>query len=359
MSGNLFIGFTPYHAFLSIGLNAQFGMSRDTVMMIGDSAGAELIADVLKRSDASPFHTVQYDADPTTRQTLPGRVLSLRKNSRRIARHLLNSEYNRIVVFNEQRPESQAAIYWSKRAFPATRGYCAEDGWTAYLEDVYQFTHHPVARVARKLAYGFWWEDVATAGGYSSADGLLTVAPKAVNGQRGCPVMEICRDHFFTDSMQVLAGEVLEAEGFSTDDLSAIDAVVFLARSTIVQKLKNYPAMVTRAIGALRSRGMRVAIKYHPREPRQNPYGLDGLPEIVQLPAALAAEFLLINADARFRVVLGDITTSLMTAKWLFPESSVLCFKTVVETLCPDLASVFSRSGILLVDDLERALAES
>lgn len=359
MSDNLFIGFKPYHVFLAVGLSDQFGESQNSITVVGDSRGAEITADTLLRSDASPFRHVEYHAGPTASQSLASRVLNLHKQRRRIESHVRRNQFSRVVVFHEHRPESQAAIYWSKRSFPETLAFSAEDGWNAYVENAYGFNRHPFAKAARRLAYGSWWEDVATAGEYSFTDGLFTVVPKAVQGQRTCPVHEIRREFFASEQMRVLASEVLTASGFDARDLSDIDAVVFLARSTIVQKLQDYPAQVVQAIDLLRRRGMRVAIKYHPREPKQNPYGLDGLNGVVELPQGLAAEFLLVNSATRVRVVLGDITTSLMTAKWLFPEMSVLCFNAVLETLNPELAGVFSDAGVLLVDDLESALSKS
>lgn len=169
----LFIASTPMMALACAGAAlAQPG--RSELVLIGDFPGVRRLQAWLAGWRDLPFQAVHR---------LPGRLLEqraaalgrprlackrrLRRQTLPALRHLdARLQPDEVWVGNDRKPETQLALHLASRRLGRPAGHYLDDGLYSYLGDVRQ---RPLARridtLAKRLAYGRWWQRAPHAGG--------------------------------------------------------------------------------------------------------------------------------------------------------------------------------------------------
>jgi hypothetical protein len=107
--------------------------------------------------------------------------------------------------------------------------------------------------------------------------------------------------------------------------------------------------------------GRTEGVKYHPRQAEPDYLGLSQLRDVVVLPQGLALEYLYVLRAAAagttdhhpIRFVVGDVSTILLTARWLMPHACCISLARPLQMLDPSLEALFNALGVQLPATLE------
>lgn len=330
----LFVAFTPYNVFTSAILASQSPSTVNDLVLIEDFAGADCLIECLREWRDSPFRKIVNLPGVNSSQSLPERVLRLAINSRRVAGLVKRSDYGRVFVCNERRPESQAAIAVAKSLNDETRGFTIEDGLNSYRFSTFEINDGPLNVWLKHRIYGSWFEDVSFAGGFSQTDSFLCWYPD-VYGQKaqnpyfeasGLPNCEPIKIRNQTrESLSQLAIAMTNRIGLPAEQLRGLRTILFLPKMTWQTSDSQWMRLIDDCCKQHTKTGQLLGIKYHPRDAADDPFEIRGRTNAVEIPNLLPAEFIFIQSNKTLDLVLGGATTSLMTARCVGGIESVYC----------------------------------
>lgn len=231
-----------------------------------------------------------------------------------------------IYTGNDRRIEFQFAMHISSRSNPATKGVYIDDGTYSYVGlTTHWFKDKVVDNLVKKLSYGWWWKqppNIGTSAWISTA--ILAFPDAAISALKQKNVQQLASNLNRIEFTQ-LANLALSQESLETPHLSDIEALIMLPHSSVSDPNSN-----NKLTYWLSSQGAKIAFKHHPRtaladnvDGDKELWGLDQ--EAQQVPAGIPMEVLLPLLNARCKIA-GDVSTALLTAKWLRPELNVTAF---------------------------------
>ena len=130
-------------------------------------------------------------------------------------------------------------------------------------------------------------------------------------------------DHnaFTSAAMLQLSADILMLYKFNSDKLADLDALFTLPHESLFINNPGYRDQVLEQIADLKSKGLQVAVKYHPRN--SDPDALNLLPAGIELiPAGISFEAILPLLPKTTHII-GDLSSTLLIARWLRPELKV------------------------------------
>lgn len=191
-------------------------------------------------------------------------------------------------------------------------GHYLDDGTYTYLG---RKTHWLVDKIfdnlLKKITYGLWWKQPSTIG----ASAWISDAHVAFPNEVVAALREKSL-HKLPDNLSHPAFiDLMSGFDLPKDKLLAADTIILVPHES-VQDAQTLLALTSAAVN-----GNNVLVKNHPR----NLSLPESLNNYEQLPASLPMETLLpgINPDCQ---IFGDVSTALLTSKWLRPELAVTAF---------------------------------
>ena len=97
-------------------------------------------------------------------------------------------------------------------------------------------------------------------------------------------------------------------------------------------------------------------LKYHPREHEDDFLGVNlSSPGVKLIPKALPLEaiFVALQDEDGPNIIVGDLSTSLLTAKYLLESSYVISIMEFSNQFDPNLENIFKKIGVFLPKDIE------
>lgn len=346
---NAFIAFTPYHVFLSsiLALDEARG-EENRLLIMSDFADAGRFADTLKGWSESPFSEVL---------TLPGafgarqkllRQVRYRQNIARVARLFRKQQVSRVFVGNDQRPEAQAALHVLRRYRP--RVIFVEDGLSAY-HSARRRPVHPIVSTFARAAFGRHWEDVGVLGTSRWIDEVRALHPEMLRPELVVkPAKRVSPEAACTVAIQRLSRAYLDACGVRVDMLGRLDTLVSVVHSDVAHALPGYRDTIERVVESLLEGGARIGVKYHPREYKEDFLALDRH-GVTLLPRGFPVEMVFTAFPGRFRTVVGDVSTVLLTARWLDPTVQVASLAPILGYTDEGVLTLFRHRGIMCLED--------
>ena len=304
----LFLASTPLHTFFALGL--MRGPYRDrahTLAMIDQPPGVrDYIADALQ---ADPEQAVAVVRFPALRSGVPARSLLAQVSS--FAARLAPST---IAVGNDHRLEFHAAV----RGCPSARRTYIDDGLYSYLP-------HPDAKPAwrerlsnwrRGVKYGLTVERPRWVGGSSAVqDAYVLLPPQVHPGLAGKPVQALQRAWFADPWVAAICASAAALAGVDAQRCASIRLLVLLPHPGFLRAEPALARRIEALVHARLGRGEAVALKSHPNA--------GGVPageqlrvpadRIVELPARLPVEVLAPLLPAGDTLIVGTLTTALLT----------------------------------------------
>lgn len=358
---SLYIAHTPYHVILASALASESDESQGDQHLLGilDSDMEPLLESIRGARD-DPFDEVRTLAGAATfasRIAHTSRLTQFRAryNCFVVRRYVADNRTNEVYSFNDQRPEDQAAFDAVTRdeSLRDVRRVYVEDGTSAYTYMRREWSWFETVKM--KLFYGRWRTQVEEHGSSKWVDEVYGSFPDHVRPDlRTRPVSALPREAVLALGDRSWFRRYLETCDVA-DRLDELDGVVFVALSEDVDFDGEYVETIESVIRRFTDRGDRIGVKYHPRESKEF-LNLDGSSAVV-LPRGIPAEVIFVANPDGIGFVLGNVSTSLLTARWLCEDVTVISLARVFQSDFEHLLGVFESLGIRVTDTLSEVAA--
>jgi len=228
----------------------------------------------------------------------------------------------------------------------STAGDCVhlEDGTAAYCPLDPTSDQTRLKCYLSKLVYGPRWNGWYKQGEHPEYDKIAATFPAYIY-ERGS---ELKRERIISDSLSPLlrewATKYFEQVG-NLDKIQGIDTLFLLPHSGSPEAKKTV-RVLSELLEQRYERGRKIGVKYHPRE---NQEYLDGSFDYVKVPKDVPAEFLYTD-NVNLTSILGGLSTSLLSAKWIRPEIHVQYYHNSSNSRYDNVLSLFSDLGMESID---------
>jgi hypothetical protein len=211
-------------------------------------------------------------------------------------------------------------------------------------------------QAAGRLLFGRDWCGISVLGTSRLVARGVFVHPGLVRPELAhLPKTPIAREALFSPRMRRLAGEIARVSGADPDCVASVTAVLTATHSSIASRASDYRTQMHAMVELLLRDHETLAVKYHPRQAEPDYLGLARDRRIVLLPRGLPLECLYVlaaagadgrNESSTLRLVIGDVSTTLLSARWLVPDARVVSLGRPLGLLAPDVEALFSKLGI-------------
>lgn len=334
----LFIAHTPYHALLSWGIAlSRCTESRNYLVLVGDAKGSDVLCSAMAEAQDRPFERCTM-LPGIFGKTVQQKRFMFASNVRTIIRMTRQLSPQEVFVFNDGKPEAQAALHVARQTASA-RGIYVEDGAGVYWASAQPYFRPWFKKIAaRVLLYGPWWEELTAVGTSRWIDEVIALFPEQLRSDlMRKPRGSIDRRSLINDTTKRMLEDYASRLGVVPEKLQDFDVLVIAAHSSVISDFQRYRELLMEFIHRCQEAGLRYVVKYHPREERVD---YVGVPKEVLLPQEMPAELMYVLAGDRIRLVLGDQSTALISGKWLLPNARIV---SAVPLLDPNNVSVASK----------------
>jgi hypothetical protein len=355
----LIIAYTPYHVLLATAGVAVRPGAKNHLIVINDFNSAAAIANALTDIDARPYESVSLCGGTFGVTSRARRQFRYRRALPEIAARTRAVAPQEIWVGNDARPESHAAF---RAAGRGVHGIFVEDGLTAYARSV----RRPVNALENAIGlifFGRYWSGIEVLGTSGRVSIGLFIFPALVRPElSGLEKVPVPRECLLARPMGLLAERMTEHAGGDVARLRRVDAVVAVSHSSVAERSSDYRPSMTALVRKLLAQGLTVGIKYHPRQAERDYLALADLGPVTVLPQGLPLEyvFLLHAADGdprtpprSLRYVVGDVSTILLTARWLVPDACCISLARPLGMLDESLETLFTSLDVRLPRTLD------
>ncbi|WP_396586879.1 polysialyltransferase family glycosyltransferase [Bermanella sp. R86510] len=321
MQNKLILASTFRHYFLGIGLALEDKSSCYHMVFIDqkydDNRNPLLNA---AKTYPAPFKTVS---------ALPTRQGTNKRTHRKYIFTLIDSlletlKPTEIISGNDRRIEFQYAMYAAQKKYQLNPiGGFIEDGTGNYIDtSKYNKTKTLADKYIdtplKKLVYGTWFKRPTHLGMSDWVTNIYCTFPdKLVGTKKDKQLFKLSNKTYLNQETRQLLQPLVENLGISDDIHLEGRNILFLPHHSLIQDLYGSLSNAHDALLA-QTHDNQTLVKYHPRD-LEDPYNLAA--HCVLLPTAVPAELLLLCGTPK--KVIGDLSTALLSARWLFPSSDV------------------------------------
>ena len=345
---NIYITFTPYHIFLA-GMIAMERPQEQNVLWAVADFNAEQMMEALKNSQVF-----------SACLTLPGLYKQsshrnrLRKNNAQKIGELLKQESSLQALFlgTDTRIETQTAAFKAKKYFPNVNVTVMEDGGDFYHSEAPPPAKSLWKQLHSKLIFGRWQEDVKFAGLYSYTDDVKMIfpemaRPEILHKQRTAISGEYC----FSSRYQEFIKKYWSLFPKEKADFLQADGILMVAYSGYGKTHPAYVQVIREICQQAALKNRKLVVKYHPREETFDYCKLSSLPNVTLAAEQIPAELIYALRPEHLKYIIGDISSALMTAKWLLQEQLSVYSTAAVLGVQDRLLDVFAQLGIQVIHD--------
>ncbi len=350
----IYVAYTPYHLLLSCGL-ACLSRSKDDryLLVIPVYSDVNRFCRCLTEWGDSPFSKIImlngiYDVASKIRR------VGVIRNNIKIIKNFFSDDVNEfceVFIFNDGYPEAQiiARLNHDKGGFNTY----VEDGSAAYNSFV-----SPDAPIYKKIIYrlvfGAWHRDVKIMGTYKYIDKAMVAQPEFVRPELSCKdVIKMPKNVFNNLKSMGFISILFKNYGLEQANFNP-NCILIVSHSDILSEelSDTYRYLVKYLLHF--SGGLYV--KYHPREREDDFLGVKRhSPEVELIPKALPLEavFVALQDENMPDIIVGDLSTSLLTARYLLKVSTVISIMKFSDLVDKNLENIFKITGVYLPEDID------
>lgn len=352
----VFMVSTPLHLYnaLAIALKHR-DRWKSHLWFIDQKDGDNPYFHVLQQWQEHPFASIDYFVT-----NLPGntdRIRARKKAFGRIDALLDEIRPQELLVGNDRRIEFVYAVnHVCRRLDLPVRGSLIDDGVYSYVEQRSKWYQDTAPeRLTKKLIYGSWYERTPAIGGSAFIDRAFVAFPDFVNSYlRRMTVEGIDLELYRSPEIQTYSELMLEMGNIDRQQLPGYDLVLTLPHESLMHRFPAFRETVKVLVDSVRKGGKRVGIKYHPRQSQDDPLQL--VSEQNQLiPRTVAFEILLPLLGQP--LIIGDVSTVLLTARWMRPDLHVVALKNERDSRQRKMAGILSHLGVKMTRDFDEILS--
>lgn len=256
---------------------------------------------------------------------------------------------DRIFTGSDRRMEFQFAMNQARKLNPQVEGIYIDDGTVSYLghKSIDSIFHRYIDPLLKKIVYGTWWKNALTTGCSDWITTAFLAVPKDAHPLLQTKHLIALNQNIFTSNEFIQVNEFLVAEYDELNNInfSKIKAVLCLPNESFYLNNNAFLKQIKDALPEQYSPA-ETAIKAHPKSKNMSLL-TDLFPESILLPNTLGMELLLpkLTDDT---CIIGDVSTALLTAKWLKPKITVQAFE-LNSGISKNLKKLFNSLGISFI----------
>lgn len=345
----LYLPSTPLNILVSLA-HASQQKNQESVMMIIDQKD---IADhpylnALLTVENTPFKSVQVLAG----QSLETSKSKLRKQNFTQLKALIEiHNFDAVATGSDRRIEFQYCMQQLLQNNKNVQGWYLDDGLYSYAGRVSKWYKDWAGCLVKKLAYGFWWDEPMQIGTSKWVTQSWLFDPcKAILQLKKNPIEKLESEWFKSPIMKDFGSnlfEFMQANRF-LKPLQEASLFILLPHPHNVEKMPGYEKRLRTLIETAQSKHLNVVAKYHPRCGNEDVFKLNDYKNVSVVPSQIAFEAMLILLGSSVKV-LGDVGTSLLTAKWLRPELAVFANLNQTNQFEREFSQLLTNHGVKVI----------
>ncbi|GAB6033903.1 polysialyltransferase family glycosyltransferase [Galenea microaerophila] len=324
MQKTLYMPSTPLNLLVSVAHALHFKTQQTAQLwLIDQKPSAAPYLEALKTWHDSPFEQVEISYQASKGHN---KYTHRKQLFRQLNQQLHTFLPHQVAVGSDRRVEFQYVMHRLSETLgrPDIKGIYLDDGLYSYAGRPYKWYKDAINALLKKIAYGFWWQEPPTVGASPWIDEAWLFQPQnAVSAiTQKSALHKIAPSWFQSPVLKQFSSQVLATFHFDAAPLNDIDIVIFIPHPNNISKMQGYEKGLIQLVNALCRQGSKVAVKYHPRMEEEDYFSLKKLGIQKIIPSQLASEFIL-PALKQECLIVGDVGTALLTAKWIRPELQV------------------------------------
>jgi hypothetical protein len=317
---NLYFISSPLHFLVASNLAVQNANHRNIAVLISKQ---QALADSLKNACASvsgifdQVHLLGPAIGNKSKRDIRKQSESLLKEYGRI---------DKIFTGNDRRYEFQYMMHIASIKNEEVCGIYIDDGAISYLghKSINNIAHRYIDPLLKIIANGAWWRNSLTVGASSWIDEAYLAFP-----QHAHPLLQSKRLHqidpdiFSKDIFSELMTALLGPNGVDIVALRELKVIVTLPHEDLC---KHSQKELEGLYQGLREKFSpdQISVKAHPRS-MDDEFLTTVFPDAKVLNKSIGFEFML-PVFAKDAIILGDVSSTLLTARWLRPDLSAFKF---------------------------------
>tara|TARA_R110001583_G_scaffold169208_2_gene322092 strand:- start:8958 stop:10040 length:1083 start_codon:yes stop_codon:yes gene_type:complete len=340
---------TPLHLFLASAIASQRSDKKNILVFIDQvSTNDNFYYEQVNKWNDSPFEETYI---------FPGRIKGFieKRNSRKeifSALDVIIEQFKPAQIYtgNDRRIEFQYSMFKSQE-YGGAEGNYIDEGTYTYLgrPPSLGVGDMVVDSTIKKIAYGFWWKNPPTIGGSAWVTNVYAAFPNLVHPLlEEKNLIELSSEWLQSDSLNNFSAQLLATKDIDFDSIQAIDVLIALPHESIIAKNKHYKDSLISLISQLTAQGKNIAVKYHPRDIKQDALELQAI-GCQLIPKQVNFEALLLIFPKN-RTILGDFSSVLLNARWLRPDLRVIAALEDKTSVSEQLYSLYTSLKIEMVD---------
>lgn len=256
---------------------------------------------------------------------------------------------DRIFTGNDRRVEFQFSMYQARKLNTDVDGIYIDDGTISYLghKSINNIIHKYVDPILKKLVYGTWWKNALTTGSSNWISKAYLAVPKDAHPLLKTKELVPLNQAIFSSEKFLAVNDFLIAkyDELNTIDFSQVKAVLCLPYESFYLKDPSFLSKIQQSM-LQKFKPEEIAIKAHPRS-KEIELLTHNFPKSTLLPNTIGMELLLPKLSDSTSII-GDVSTALLTAKWLKPSVTVQAFE-VNSNISTSLKKLFDSLEITVI----------
>jgi len=307
MTSHLFLASTPFNMLTASMVALSLPKSDKKILALIDQPKetSEFVQSILDWK-ASPF----FHAEISSNQAKGKEKTKIRNQAFNNIKSLIGT-YTPDLIYtgNDRRIEFQYAMHMSK---DNTQGIYIDDGTYSYLgRKTHWLKDKVIDNFIKKLTYGDWWKQPGTIGSSDWISKSILAFPDSAYYLLKEKPIEALPQNLTDPAFSELTNNMLDTFRLNKSDISELKSLALLPHDSVFDQSFN---TVLKDLINIDSKAL--AIKHHPRTQNKN---LFFTKDTKELPSKIPMEILLPSLDKQCKIY-GDISTALLTSKWLRPE---------------------------------------
>lgn len=356
----LYMPSTPLNVLVSVAHALAFSAEQKSQLVLIDQkeVNNNIYYEALKAWKSSPFLGVDL---------IPGKAQNQDKWAERKANFEKLTELSKafpadaIAVGSDRRVEFQYLMHARTKQSQDVEGWYLDDGLYSYAGRPFVWYKDIVNSILKKISYGFWWQEPSTVGASHWIKQAWLFSPKnsvmALKNKTNHPIMSQWFLSAETAEFVNLVLDKFEVSKQVRNSLNKTELFVLVPHPNNVLKMTGYQARLEQFLDTASKLGVSVAIKYHPRSKGDDYLNLAKRYQALILPNNLAFEFVMPLLGSKTTVV-GDVSTVLMTAKWLRPDIQTFAVLTQEDAFAQKFKGVITKLGITVAPSFDKVLKQ-
>lgn len=354
----LFLVSTPLNLFVASGITISHADTLTPHLVFIDQSEIEdnPYIKAVQNWAESPFQSVTVLPPKANRSA---RKLKVRRNTLLQLETLIHQlKPTRIFTGNDRRVEFQFAMHTASGVSSKVVGAYMDDGTFSYVGRADKGLQDTlVDNLLKKLVYGSWWRQPETVGSSSWISEAHVAFPQQVHSLiRKKEVHTLGAECFRSPAVQALSTQVLAQFAVIPNDFQNLDILFTLPHDSLIKDKSGYGRTMVAAIEILQQQGLHIGIKYHPRHDPANDLTLDTLDNSHVIPQHLGFEAILPMLGNT--TIIGDVSTTLLSSKWLRPDLRSISVMFASGKLDDEFIALFHKLGIPVVENTQALLAQ-